>query len=470
MIKKTLTTKEIISDAILFPNQYGIIQLLPDTTYVVTEPLVLPENTKLIGSVGSIITTPMGSDFFAVVMSNNTEIRDVIIQYGSNAIANHIVGCLKIEQCNNVKIIDSKFFGSQNAQGTNLTCAFIHKTKNLIVKNSEFAYADSWGVGLYGRTRHTLFENCYMHDNGVDGLKYTTLDGARSQTNNSFNHHSRVVGGRYNNNGKRILGDGIDTCDGARNVVIDSIEASKNNGNGITIKCSGPQRIIVRSCELHNNTSNGINAQTAGVGGHKNQYIYGVVIRDNNIHHNSDNGVNTRFGDALVEGNCINNNNIGLSIFHLRNIVKNNFVYANKYNLVLDGKGHIIRDNRFLGIDVTEASVDDDLSTLPVKTDVGYSAYPYTEAVLSGNEFKYNKSLTNSPNREGLIWESNFPEIIFSWRPEGQDEDYGLGTKVKANGKIWSWVKEDGRSYEQRQEQGFLEKTQRGIVFWAEVI
>ena len=125
---------------------------------------------------------------------------------------------------------------------------------------------------------------------------------------------------------------------------------------------------------------------------------------------------------------------------------------------------------RFLGIDATEASVDDDLSTLPVKTDVGYSAYPYTEAVLSGNEFKYNKSLTNSPNREGLIWESNFPEIIFSWRPEGQDEDYGLGTKVKANGKIWSWVKKDGRIYEQRQQQGFLEKNQRGMVFWVEVI
>ena len=384
------------------PNEYGVIELEPDTTYVLEESFILPENTKLIGAIGSIITTPDGSDFYAIIMSDNTEIRNLTVQYGSNAISNSIMGCLKIENCNNIKIFNSKFLCGGSKEGTNQLGILINRVKNLIVKCTEVAYADSWGVGLYGHTRHTLFENCFIHDNGMDGLKYTTLDNAVNITNSSYNHHSRVIGGRYNNNGARVIGDGIDVCDGGRNIVIDGIESAKNNGSGITIKCSGPQRIIVKNCELRNNTSNGINAQTAGNGGHGNRYIHGVVIRDNNIHNNKDNGINTRFGDAIIESNIVHNNVIGLSIFDLRNIVKNNFVYANKFNLILEGKHHIIRDNRFLGVNVTDAVVGQDLSELPIVSSFGYSAYSGTEAILTGNEFSYNETLTNSPDRPGL--------------------------------------------------------------------
>jgi hypothetical protein len=213
----------------------GYVAQLNGGTYTVTQPIVIDINSTITGPIG----INGGGATINSEITNGQPVIEIVVGPGVD---------LRYLDLSNFNIVGN----GQEGDGIQIIANGNNQwVYNWNINNVNVSHVGGYGLDMQGSIFEGLVSNSYMNDNGLGGAYIANSSGGGVASALHW-----FGGGFENNNGA-----GLTLGDGARDISVDGVTASGNNGPGI----NAPSGITsVTDSTFENNQGSGISYQVYG--------------------------------------------------------------------------------------------------------------------------------------------------------------------------------------------------------------
>jgi len=310
---------------------------IPAGVYVISSPLTLSNNHKLIGA---------GYDNTRIAASPSVAFYE---------------GAIDLDNIGDCYLADFSMYHSANTTSYGLmvrgsSYRIVVERLRIYGFGANFCCAGDLSVSSPGTCNDITFRDCVTHDStGSFGIVFNDTDRALVDNINAYSCYTdgiklrkktnniKIVNGISRNNGTGPSnGNGLDVYAGGYNVTVSNLEAYSNDGDGIYVKTGDLNdtdranygdvaKVSLVNCVCHSNTNNGYQISRNSGSSPTDPLVNDVQVIGGRFFNNSANGASIRGRNIqLIGGSYNNNQQLGITIAQSVDVHVNGVVnYAN---------------------------------------------------------------------------------------------------------------------------------------------